>query len=276
MKKRLIVSFALAIFLGIGAQSAHAATVTTFFPGSVVTSVGEDFDLPILINPHGVKNYSAALQVNYPADLVTVTGFTFGDKAIRLTVDEYDSINNTSGTLIKAAGFPGGITETAIFGTIHFRAKKAGSAAVLFGANSKALDVNNQNVLQPDNTINAVITIHPATVTGTPALGIGSNTSSSGGSVTSGASSNSGAGTNQNSNTVISPAASASPSPELTGVGGPEEGTFGSDNSQLEAAAGAASSTASSIFAGKGTAIAIGLVILIIIIGIIYGASRGA
>ncbi len=67
---------------------------------------------------------------------------------------------------------------------------------------------------------------------------------------------------------------SISPSPELTGIGGPDASAFGTDNSGDLTAAAASSTPANGFFGTKAGAITVGVIILLIIGGIIYGASR--
>ncbi len=46
-----------------------------------------------------------------------------------------------------AAGYPSGISSSAVFGTVSFNAKKAGSGTITLGNNSLAFEVSNQSAL---------------------------------------------------------------------------------------------------------------------------------
>jgi len=146
IKKILITSLiVLGGFLLVG--SVWAATNISFSPTSINVSPGENFNLTISLNPQGIRNYTVKTEVSYPADLVEIKSFNFGQGWTALSQTGYDLVDNTNGLLIKTAGYPGGIPISASFGTISFSAKKAGSGTISLGSNSIALDAENQNVL---------------------------------------------------------------------------------------------------------------------------------
>jgi hypothetical protein len=63
-----------------------------------------------------------------------------------LSQEGYDSIDNTTGLLIKTAGYAGGIDSFKGLGTITFEALNTGEAAIELTSNSLALDAGNTNV----------------------------------------------------------------------------------------------------------------------------------
>ena len=148
-----VKKYLLTILLGaFGAMAiaapALAATSVSFTPVSVSVRQGQTFTLTIGVNPQGVKNYTAKTELHYPADLLEVKSFTFASSWMPLSQSGYDLTDNTNGVFIKTAGYPGGISSAATFGTVSFLAKKSGNGTItLNSGNSLALDANNQNVI---------------------------------------------------------------------------------------------------------------------------------
>jgi len=150
------------------AAPALAATSVSFTPVNVSVRQGQTFTLTIGVNPQGVKNYTAKTELHYPADLLEVKSFTFAPSWMPLAQTGYDLTDNTNGVLIKTAGYPGGLSSTATFGTVSFLAKKSGSGTItLNSGNSLALDANNQNVIAGASVQTAVAILAP-TPTPTP------------------------------------------------------------------------------------------------------------
>ncbi len=144
MKKAI---FSLAFIGLVLAAPALAATTMSVLPANVAVTAGESFSVAVSVNPGGVKNYTVKLAMEYPADVLEATSFTFSSGWMALPQAGYDLIDNGSGTLIKTAGYPGGLSSAASFGTVVFRAKQTGSAAIEVTANSLALDAQNQNAV---------------------------------------------------------------------------------------------------------------------------------
>lgn len=124
-----------------------AATTVSLSPASVNVVEGRSFVLTVKIDPQSVKNYTAKVELTYPADLLRVNSFTFGTSWMPVSQPGYDSIDNINGILIKTAGYPGGVSSQATFGTISFFAKKTGVGIIKLGSNSLALNATNQNLL---------------------------------------------------------------------------------------------------------------------------------
>jgi len=135
-----------------------AATSFSFSPASINTTQGQSFDLAISFDPQGVKNYTVKLELDYPADLLEVKSFSFGNNWMPITQAGYDLIDNINGQLIKTAGYPGGLSSTATFGTISFSAKKDGTGAISVRDNSFAFDATNQNLFSGASQASVVIT----------------------------------------------------------------------------------------------------------------------
>jgi hypothetical protein len=94
-----------------------------------------------------LKNYTAKIELHYPADLLEVKSFTFAPSWMPLAQSGYDRLDNLNGVLIKTAGYPAGISAPTTFGTVSFRAKKNGTGLITLNRNSFAWDANSQNVL---------------------------------------------------------------------------------------------------------------------------------
>jgi len=168
MTKKILFTISLAT-LGVIvlAMPALAATTVSLSPASVNVVSGKSFNVVVAVNPQGASNYTEKIELDYPADLLQVKSFSLGSNWMALSQTGYDLIDNTNGKLIKTAGYPGGISSSATFGTISFYAKKAGSGTIKLGSGSLALDANNQNVLSGAPSISVAITA-PASVPAAP------------------------------------------------------------------------------------------------------------
>lgn len=154
------ISIFLVVFLF--AQSALAATFT-LTPGSISTKTGSDFNLSIYLNPNASIDYTAKVELKYPADMLQVNSFTPASGWMLLSQSGYDSIDNTNGVMIKTGGYPSGISTNIPFGTVSMRAKKAGNASISVGSNSMILDGNNSNAMSASLASATVSIAAPAT-----------------------------------------------------------------------------------------------------------------
>lgn len=146
--KKTLLTILIGIFGIIGfASSALAGTSISFTPVTMSVEQGKTFTLTIKVAPQGAKNYTVKTELHYPADLLEVKSFVFTNSWMPIVQPGYDLIDNTNGVLIKTAGYPGGVSSEATFGTVSFIAKKSGNGTIVLDSNSLALDANNQNVL---------------------------------------------------------------------------------------------------------------------------------
>jgi hypothetical protein len=169
MKKIFVSLLSVIAFVGLFVCVASAASSITLSPSNVSPKVGSTFKVMVSIDPHSVSNTTVKLELKYPADLLEATAFTFGTGQpgwVALAQPGYDSIDNTSGTLIKTAGYPNGFSTTVTFGTVTFKAKKTGNGTITIGNGSMALDSNSQNVLSQSSS--SVTVSIPAQVSVTP------------------------------------------------------------------------------------------------------------
>ena len=172
MKKITLTSIAALIGIVAFAVPALAATTASLSPASASVIVGEKFNVTISVNPQGTANYAEKLEVDYPADMLEASSFTLGDKWIAMTATGYDSIDNTNGVLIKTAGYPSGFSSSAVFGTVSFIAKKAGSGTIKIGNSSLAFQASAQSAITGSGTsfvVTAPVTIPPKPEVKTPA-----------------------------------------------------------------------------------------------------------
>jgi len=123
------------------------ATTVSFSPAAIEVVKGHSATVSIVMNPAGVANYSEKVEIKYPANLVSVTGFTQASPWIALPQPVYDLIDNVNGLLIKTAGYPGGLTVPAAFGSVTFSALKAGSGTITVGDQSLAFEASKQNAI---------------------------------------------------------------------------------------------------------------------------------
>lgn len=169
MKK---IKYIIAVILGsvILVGSVSAATDILLSPLTVNVKQNQTFNVAVNVDPKGVKNYTVKVQLDYPADLLEVTGFNFGPTWMQLSQPGYDKIDNSSGTLIKTAGYPQGTVNNILFGTVTFRAKKTGSGNVSVSSSSTVLNQSSQNVFSGVLASTAVTVAVIQTPTPTPTL----------------------------------------------------------------------------------------------------------
>ncbi len=151
MNKAIKKSIFTIILSGLGmmvlAMPVFAATSFSLSPVNVNVTEGQNFSVVIAVDPQDVKNYTVKVELEYPADLVEAKSFTLGSDWMALSQSGYDLIDNTNGVLVKTAGYPGGLSSAATFGTVSFLAKKAGDGIIKIASDSIVLNEENQNVL---------------------------------------------------------------------------------------------------------------------------------
>ena len=151
MNKAIKKSIFTIILSGLGmmvlAMPVFAAASLSLSPVNVNVTEGQNFSVVIAVDPQDVKNYTVKVELEYPADLVEAKSFTLGSDWMALSQSGYDLIDNTNGVLVKTAGYPGGLSSAATFGTVSFLAKKAGDGIIKIASDSIVLNEENQNVL---------------------------------------------------------------------------------------------------------------------------------
>ena len=150
--KTIINSFLLSFgFLFLGASHTLASSVL-LSPTESAFSPGQSITMTLSIDPSSSKIYTSKIALKYPADLLEVESFSFSSGWQALTQSGYDLVDNTKGSVIKTAGFTGGVSNKTTFGTVKFRVKKVGVAKVSVTSESALYDENNKNVLSGSAT----------------------------------------------------------------------------------------------------------------------------
>lgn len=156
LKKRFVSSLLIIAFL-LSVTPVEAATTFGLYPLKISVQEGQTFKLAVNLNPNNQKNYTVKINVKFPADLVSVSSWQFAGAWQPLSQSGYDLIDNNNGSLIKTAGYPGGLDKSATFGTITFKAKKTGTGTISFAGGSMALDETNANQYSGGNQVSLSI-----------------------------------------------------------------------------------------------------------------------
>lgn len=139
------------------AVPAFAATTATLSLNAATVAAGSSFTVTVAVDPAKTANYAEKLVLDYPADMLEATSFTYGSTWMPLTQSGYDSIDNSKGVLMKTAGYPSGITSLTTFGTVTFRAKHAGSGTITIDSGAQAFEGNTPSALT-GNTVSFTAT----------------------------------------------------------------------------------------------------------------------
>lgn len=154
------------------AGTAQAATLSVV-PTTVSVVAGQTFSEQIQVAALGSKVVTVRSDLVFPSDLLEVTSFVLAPSWVALTQNGYDSI--TAGEIVKTAGYPGGFTDSKMFGTVTFRAKRTGTATIAVASTSLIYSAQNDKVLA--GTAGAQITITPSAAQQVPATQGTANTS---------------------------------------------------------------------------------------------------
>ncbi|MDO8565257.1 MAG: cohesin domain-containing protein [bacterium] len=141
LKILILILFSVWCF-GFGA-SAYAATVSTS-PTSVTLSPGQSVTLTIIVDPQGTA-YTAKVALSFPPNLLSVSAFSQASGWIPLSQPGYDSVDNSSGSMIKTGGATGGFSSPKVFGTVTFTSLAAGTANINVTGATQVLNASNQN-----------------------------------------------------------------------------------------------------------------------------------
>ncbi|HFC10982.1 MAG TPA: hypothetical protein ENJ75_02215 [Candidatus Kaiserbacteria bacterium] len=156
---RILLTFVIA--LAFVFPTATFASTVTLSPTSISVTPGKVFTVSVTANPDSGHLYTVRTNLSFNPALVQVTGFKFAPKWLAISATGYDVTDNTKGLIVKTAGYPGGITSPTIFGTVTFKAKKAGTAYVSVTTKSMTLDENSKNTLSGTQGVTAVMVKTP-------------------------------------------------------------------------------------------------------------------
>jgi len=125
---------------------ATSAATFSFAPTSTALKPGQTLSVAVFVTPSvGEKITTAKLSLDFSSSLLEVVSFTPTTGWIALPLPGSDLIDNTKGKLIKTGGLPAKVTSKKQFGTIVFKAKKAGSAKIGTNTDSMLIDTANAN-----------------------------------------------------------------------------------------------------------------------------------
>ena len=156
MKNKLVYVIAVVMFL-IFYGKVSAISEVSLYPVNLSVSAGQKVNVNVLINPQNVNNYTFKMVVSYPANILSVSSFSFSNNNwVPLTQSGYDFVDNSMGVITKTAGYPGGFSSSTNFGTITFTALRSGVGTIKLVNDSFSLDSSGQDVLvgEPKSTIN--------------------------------------------------------------------------------------------------------------------------
>lgn len=165
MINKKILQFGLTSFIIMLAALPVFAGTFSLMPANVSVKQDQNFNVVAYLNPQGVKNYTAKIELKYPANLLEIKSFSFGDKWMPLSQTGYDSIENIGGTMIKTGGYPGGAVSTVTFGTVSFVAKKSGNGTISVGNNSQIFGATNGNVFMGSSQVSVAISAPTLAIT---------------------------------------------------------------------------------------------------------------
>lgn len=153
MKKLLTIL--AGITLALPAFASAASFVVT--PDASSYSAGDTITLNISVDPEGTSVYAAMLDAHFSTSTLEVSSFTMNDKVLALKQPGYDLVDNTSGTLTKTGGYPGGIATTTPFATLVLHAKQGGTATFTVADASLLFDSKNNDQQHGDKTTTLTI-----------------------------------------------------------------------------------------------------------------------
>lgn len=149
-----------------------SATTLQFTPTVFDVNAGESFSVVVSLDPVGTKNYVTKLEANFPANILSVSSFSFGGGWTAITTPEYNVTDNTNGLLVRGGGVAGGTLNPVTFGTITFTAKNGGSGNIVMNAvNSLSLGGAGQNLLVGATQASVNVTAVAGATTTVPSTG---------------------------------------------------------------------------------------------------------
>lgn len=164
-RKLIITTCVLLATIAFAGFALAAANFTISLPAGTSYKVGDTFQANLIVSP-SEKIYTAGAKLSYPANLLKVQSFSFASNWVPVSQAGYDSIDNVSGSLIKTAGYPGGISTPITLGTATFKVLNSGQATIQFVSGSLVLNGSNANIV---GTLDAAqITLASAPITPAP------------------------------------------------------------------------------------------------------------
>jgi hypothetical protein len=142
-KKIIFIVFFLIIII----PKISTADTFSLRSSSKTVEPNKTFTLSVYVIPSNSSVYTAQANISFPTDLVSVESFTYASSWFPMNQSGYDLIDNTSGKLIKTAGYPNGFNKETLLGTLILKSKKAGLISISINKESFILDMDSNNVL---------------------------------------------------------------------------------------------------------------------------------
>lgn len=135
MLRSLILLGCIALFYGMGAAMAEAATMSVS-PGTGVYATGATFTVKVNVNSSGKSINAAEGTLSFNPSELSVVSVSRGSSIFNLWVGE-PSFSNSAGTISFSGGLPSGYTgSNGNIMSITFRAKGSGAVKVNFSSGS--------------------------------------------------------------------------------------------------------------------------------------------
>ncbi len=155
-KNLLICLLTMFIAVAIYSHTAVAAKIL-FSPESSKSTVGKTVTLNIDIDPGNDRLYTVRADIRFPSNMLSVDTWNFNKDWWALRQLDSDSLDNNAGTLVRSAGFTGGVIERKRFGTLTFKTKAEGTATITVNGKSYILDADGANKLSNNGSATIVI-----------------------------------------------------------------------------------------------------------------------
>jgi hypothetical protein len=149
-----------AVFLGIlfAVQFPLVVSAATFSlsPAKVTIHKGESFSVSVGVN--GATDVSTVqMNAQFTPGILRFSGWSGNDAWMALKTADADSFSNTSGTLLKTSGFPGGFSGSKNFGRATFVGNEVGEGTVTLSSNSFIYNNANENTFAPGNAVSVTV-----------------------------------------------------------------------------------------------------------------------
>lgn len=108
-------------------------------PETVKVSAGERFTVRTRVLPGDGDIYTVRMVLDYPADILTLTDVKYNGPWMPLILGSENSLTSAS-TIIRTAGYPGGVDNNADFADLTFVAKRSGNGTIAVNDGSVTMD----------------------------------------------------------------------------------------------------------------------------------------
>ena len=124
---------------------AEAKTSISFFPAKNSYSVGTDFYVWVMLNPHRETIYTTEVHISYPVNLMEIHQVDLASGWMSPIQHGYQ-LNSQKGELTIIGGFPNGFSLPRFLARIAIHAQQIGKATLNVGKETIVLNSLNKNV----------------------------------------------------------------------------------------------------------------------------------